>query len=67
MSVPAAHSGLALVDDGEAPTRRIDHDALQHAVGDLLRALGADTGSERLSDPEVPLEQLAPIERETAA
>ena len=32
MSVPAAQSGLALVDDGEAPTRRIDHEALQHAV-----------------------------------
>ena len=42
MSVPAAQSGLALVGDGEAPTRRIDHEALQRAVRDLLYALGAD-------------------------
>ena len=50
MSVPAAQSGLALVDDGEAPTRRIDHEALQHAVGDLLRALGADVGADGLRE-----------------
>jgi GTP cyclohydrolase IA len=50
MSVPAAQSGLALVDDGEAPTRRIDHEALQHAVGDVLRALGADLGADGLRE-----------------
>ena len=50
MSAPAAQSGLALVDDGEAPTRRIDHEALQQAVGDLLRALGADVGADGLRE-----------------
>jgi GTP cyclohydrolase IA len=50
MSVPAAQSGLALVDDGEVPTRRIDHEALQHAVGDVLRALGADVGADGLRE-----------------
>ena len=50
MSVPTVQSGLALVDDGEAPTRRIDHEALQHAVGDLLRALGADVGADGLRE-----------------
>jgi GTP cyclohydrolase I len=50
MSVPAVQSGLALVDDGEAPTRRIDHETLQHAVGDMLRALGADVGADGLRE-----------------
>ncbi len=50
MSVTAAQSGLALVDDGEAPARRIDHEALQQAVGDLLRALGADVGADGLRE-----------------
>jgi GTP cyclohydrolase IA len=50
MSVHAAQSGLALVDDGEVPTRRIDHEALQHAVGDVLRALGADVGADGLRE-----------------
>ena len=50
MSVPTVQSGLALVDDGEAPTRRIDHEALQHAVGDVLRALGADVGADGLRE-----------------
>ena len=50
MSVPAAQPGLALVDDGVAPTRRIDHDTLQRAVGDLLRALGADLGADGLRE-----------------
>jgi len=50
MSVNAAQSALALVDDGEAPTRRIDHEALQHAVGDVLRALGADVGADGLRE-----------------
>ena len=43
-------SGLALVDDGEAPARRIDHEALQQAVSDVLRALGADVGADGLWD-----------------
>ena len=34
----------------EAPTRRIDHEALQVAVGDLLRALGADVGADGLRE-----------------
>jgi GTP cyclohydrolase IA len=50
MPVPAAQSGLSLVDDGEAPTRRIDHAALQQAVGDLLRALGGDVGADGLRE-----------------
>jgi GTP cyclohydrolase IA len=50
MSVPAAQSGLALVGDGEAPTRRIDHEALQRAVRDLLHALGADVGADGLRE-----------------
>src|SRR5918998_268877 len=50
MSAPAAQSGLALVNDGEAPARRIDHEALQCAVGDMLRALGADLGAEGLRE-----------------
>ena len=50
MPVPMVQSGLALVDDGEAPTRRIDHEALQQAVGDLLRALGADVGADGLRE-----------------
>jgi GTP cyclohydrolase IA len=50
MSAPAAQSGLVLVDDGEAPARRIDHEALQLAVGDLLRALGADVGADGLRE-----------------
>jgi GTP cyclohydrolase I len=62
MSVPAVQSGLALVDDGEAPTRQIDHEALQHAVGDVLRALGANTRADGLRETPRPLEQLAPIE-----
>ena len=50
MSVPAAQPGLALVDDGEAPGRRIDHEALQCAVGDMLRALGGDLTAEGLRE-----------------
>ena len=50
MFVPESRAGLALVDDGEAPTRRIDHEALQQAVGDLLRALGADVGADGLRE-----------------
>jgi len=50
MPAPAAQTGLALVDDGEPPTRRIDHEAVEHAVSDLLRALGADTGADGLHE-----------------
>jgi GTP cyclohydrolase I len=41
-------SALALVDS--AKPRRIDRDALQRAVGDLLLALGADLGDDGLRD-----------------
>jgi GTP cyclohydrolase I len=50
MSVPTAQTGLALVDDDENVPRRIDHAALQRAVGDLLRALGGDVGAEGLRE-----------------
>jgi len=43
-------TGLALVDAAEPAARRIDHAALERAVGDMLRALGADTGSDGLRD-----------------
>jgi GTP cyclohydrolase IA len=42
MSVPEPQTGLALVDNSGPSPRRIDREALQRAVGDLLRALGAD-------------------------
>jgi GTP cyclohydrolase IA len=42
--------GLALVDDGDVSPRRIDHDALQRAVRDLLRAVGADVGADGLRE-----------------
>jgi GTP cyclohydrolase IA len=42
MSVTEPQTGLALVDNSGPSPRRIDHEALQRAVGDLLRALGAD-------------------------
>src|SRR5688572_11742454 len=50
MSVPTAQAGLALVDEHESRPRRIDHAALQRAVGDLLRALGGDVAAEGLSE-----------------
>jgi GTP cyclohydrolase I len=43
-------TGLALVDAAEPAVRQIDHAALERAVGDMLRALGADTGSDGLRD-----------------
>ena len=39
-------SALALVDSEERSQRRIDRDALQRAVGDVLLALGVDTGED---------------------
>jgi GTP cyclohydrolase I len=42
--------GLSLVHDGEPSPRRIDHDALQRAVRDLLRAVGADVGADGLRE-----------------
>ena len=39
----------ALADD-DAPARRIDHEALQRAVADLLLALDADLGADGLRD-----------------
>jgi GTP cyclohydrolase IA len=50
MLVPEPQTGLALVDGGEALPRRIDHEALQRAVGDMLGALGADVGADGLRD-----------------
>jgi GTP cyclohydrolase I len=50
MSVPAAQPGLALVDDDEVRARRIDHEAVERTVGDMLRALGADTAAEGLRE-----------------
>lgn len=41
---------LALVDRADLTPGRIDRDAVQRAVGDLLRALGADDRSEGLRD-----------------
>jgi GTP cyclohydrolase I len=41
---------LALVDRADFTPARIDRDAVQRAVGDLLRALGADDRSEGLRD-----------------
>jgi GTP cyclohydrolase I len=43
-----SQTGLALVDGG-APAR-IARDALERAVGDLLRALGADVGADGLRE-----------------
>jgi GTP cyclohydrolase I len=45
-------AGLALVAQGadDATQRRIDHDAVQRAAGDLLRALGADVDTEALQE-----------------
>jgi GTP cyclohydrolase I len=50
MSVTESHGALALVDDGELPERRIDHDALRRGIQDVLRALGADIGAEGLRE-----------------
>ena len=44
-----SQTGLALVDD-EPARRRIDREAVEHAVGDLLRALGADPGADGLHE-----------------
>jgi GTP cyclohydrolase I len=47
--VPESRTGLALVDGEEDPPL-VDRDALQRAVSDLLRALGADPGSDGLRE-----------------
>jgi GTP cyclohydrolase IA len=49
MPLLECQTGLTLVDDGAA-RRRIDRDAVEHAVSDLLRALGADTGADGLHE-----------------
>ena len=41
---------LALVGPAQGSPRRIDHEAARRAVGDLLRALGADDRSDGLRD-----------------
>ena len=43
-----SQTGLALVDGGAPP--RIARDAVERAVGDLLRALGADLGADGLRE-----------------
>jgi GTP cyclohydrolase I len=43
-------SALALVDPAESGVGPIDHDALQRAVVDMLRALGADADSDGLRE-----------------
>jgi GTP cyclohydrolase IA len=50
MTVPDRHARLALVDDAGAAPRRIDHNALERAAGDLLRALGADLAADGVRD-----------------
>ena len=50
MLVPESRTGLALVGDDEVRSPPIDHEALQRAVGDLLRALGADTATDGLRE-----------------
>jgi GTP cyclohydrolase IA len=50
MPVPELQTGLALVDDGDPLPRRVDHEALERAVGDLLRALGADVDADGLRE-----------------
>ena len=51
MTAPEAVAGLALVDDeGETRPRRIDHEALERATADLLRALGADADADGLRE-----------------
>jgi GTP cyclohydrolase I len=50
MLVPESRPGLVLVDDEDVPSPRIDRDALQRAVSDLLRALGADTAADGLRE-----------------
>jgi GTP cyclohydrolase I len=50
MLVPESRAGLALIDGDDGRSSGIDHEALQRAVGDLLRALGADVGAEGLRD-----------------
>jgi GTP cyclohydrolase IA len=49
MVVPESRTGLALVDREEDPPL-IDREALQHAVSDLLRAIGADVGTDGLRE-----------------
>jgi GTP cyclohydrolase I len=50
MLVFEPQTGLALVDTSEPPARRIDHEALRHAVGEVLCALGADVGADGLRE-----------------
>jgi GTP cyclohydrolase IA len=43
-------AALALAEPPRRDARRIDHDAVQHAARDLLRALGADVDAEALEE-----------------
>jgi GTP cyclohydrolase I len=49
MSVPELQTGLALVDDCALP-RRVDHEALERAIGDLLLALDVVVGADGLRE-----------------
>jgi GTP cyclohydrolase IA len=50
MFVPESRAGLTLVGGEETTPSRIDHHGVQRAVGDLLRALGADVGTDGLRE-----------------
>jgi GTP cyclohydrolase IA len=50
MLVSETQTGLALVDSCGARSRRVDREALQRAVGDVLQALGADVDADGLRD-----------------
>jgi GTP cyclohydrolase I len=50
MLVPESRTGLALLDGDDVPRARIDVEALQRAVGDLLNAVGADVGADGLRE-----------------
>ena len=50
MPAPDTQTGLALVESASPRPGRIDHEALERAVGDLLVALGADVGAAGLRE-----------------
>ena len=60
--MPELQPGLALVAGGDALPRRVDHvwdvvDPIQRLIRDRV-----PVDEWRLSDPDMPLEQLAPLE-----
>ena len=50
MPAPDTQTGIALVESASPRRGRIDHEALERAVGDLLVALGADVGAAGLRE-----------------